>query len=219
MNKNYNVNMNSHPVLCPHRNFVGFCNQCNEKYFREKHWVDGWALDAYTKSTGTTRYGNLIHEIKYRLHNQPDEAEQKAEILFKELRSFLIKMYPARYLPFNCIIYPPSNSERKFHLNHFLASKLETNEISDRSSEIVKIKPHSTVKATSPKNRPTTLLNTMKVEPNMAKAIPRGILILDDVLDTGATVRELCRALEVAWPKVPRYYVAITYLLDRTIAP
>jgi predicted amidophosphoribosyltransferase len=57
----------------------------------------------------------------------------------------------------------------------------------------------------------------MKVEPDTFKLKPKGILIIDDVLETGSTAKELCRALEVAWPKVPRYYVALTYLMDRTM--
>jgi predicted amidophosphoribosyltransferase len=211
--------MKSHRVICPHRNYVGFCNSCNEKYFAEDYWNEGWGLDAYTKSNGTTVYGNLIHEIKYRLHNDPDLASKKAEFLLGDLRDFLVKMYPISYRPFNCMVYPPSNSERKFHLNHYLVKSLESSQILNRSSEIIKIKQHSSVKATIPKERPAILLNTMRVEIDKSKRSPRGILIIDDVLDTGATAKELCRALEVAFPKIPRYYVSITYLLDRTIAP
>lgn len=146
--------MNSRRVICLHRNYIGFCNSCNEKYFAEDYWNEGWGLDAYTKSSGTTIYGNLIHEIKYRLHNEPDLATKKAELLLGVLRDFLVKMYPIRYRPFDCMVYPPSNSERKFHLNRYLANSLESSQVQNRSSEIIKIKQHSTVKATIPKSAP-----------------------------------------------------------------
>ena len=56
----------------------------------------------------------------------------------------------------------------------------------------------------------------MKIEQYLTKSKPKGILIIDDVLETGSTAKELCRALNVAWPGIPRYYVALTYLMDRT---
>jgi adenine/guanine phosphoribosyltransferase-like PRPP-binding protein len=58
----------------------------------------------------------------------------------------------------------------------------------------------------------------MKLVPDLSKAKPKGILIIDDVLETGSTAKELCRAVNDAWPGVPRYYVALTYLMDRTIS-
>lgn len=204
------------PVKCPHGKNLGICSLCKEKFFKEKYWVDGWGLDAYTNRNGKTESGELIHLIKYRLQNDPELAAKTAEPLLQDLKKFLIKTYPLRFRPFDCVIHPPSNTIRDFHLTQYLVNKLSSTSISDRSNEIVKIKPHSTVKAMSPKERHATLVNTMKIESNRSKNSPKGILIIDDVLDTGATAKELCRALEVAWPKVPRYYVALTYLMDRT---
>lgn len=208
--------MSIHPVKCPHRKNIGRCNLCKEKFFREKYWLDGWALDAYTNRNGKTTFGELIHTIKYRLQNEPVLAAEKAEPLLIELKKFLIKMYPSQFRPFDCVIYPPSNTQRSFQLMAYLADKLVSNAIANRSNEIIKIKQHSTVKAISVRERSVTLRNTMKVEPDTFKLKPKGILIIDDVLETGSTARELCRALEATWPRVPRYYVALTYLMDRT---
>lgn len=208
--------MTIHPVKCVHRKNIGGCNLCKEKFFREKYWLDGWALDAYTNMNGKTTFGELIHTIKYRLQDEPVLAAEKAEPLLNELKKFLIKMYPSQFRPFDCIIYPPSNTQRSFQLTAYLADKLASTAIANRSNEIIKIKQHSTVKAISVKERGATLRNTMKVEPDTFKLLPKGILIIDDVLDTGSTAKELCRALEAAWPGVPRYYVALTYLMDRT---
>ena len=208
--------MSIHPVKCPHRKNIGRCNLCKEKFFREKYWLDGWALDAYTNRNGKTTFGELIHTIKYRLQNEPVLAAEKAEPLLIELKKFLIKMYPSQFRPFDCVIYPPSNTQRSFQLMAYLADKLVSTAIANRSNEIIKTKQHSTVKAISVRERSATLRNTMKVEPDTFKLKPKGILIIDDVLETGSTAKELCRALEATWPRVPRYYVALTYLMDRT---
>jgi predicted amidophosphoribosyltransferase len=204
-----------HPVKCTHRRNIGRCDDCKEKFFAEKYWLDGWALDAYTNQYGKTTFGELIHTLKYRIQNEPELAAVKAEPLLIELKNFLVKMYPIRFQPFDCIVYPPSNTQRSFHLTEYLANKLVSTNLINRSGEIIKIKRHSTVKAISVKQRDATLLNSMKVEPDTLKSKPKGILIIDDVLETGSTAKELCRALEVAWPGVPRYYVALTYLMDR----
>jgi predicted amidophosphoribosyltransferase len=203
---------------CPHRNLVGSCSKCPEKFFQEKYWIHGWALDAYTRPSGRTQIGELINIIKYRLHNDPDLASVQAEILLEIVKKFLVKVYPISSRPFDCLIHPPSNTKRKFHLTDFLVNKLSTPKISNRSGEIVKVKNYETVKTMSGKERVKTVPGSMQLIPSLALPKPRGILILDDVLDTGNTAREVCRALNVVWPNTPRYYMALTYLLDQGIS-
>jgi predicted amidophosphoribosyltransferase len=204
----------NHPILCTHRKIVGRCEKCTVRFFQEKYWVDGWALDAYTNQSGKTTYGNLINISKYQLKNDPIQASEKALPLLKDLMVFLAKMYPLAQRPFDCLIYPPSNEERKFQLTKFLGDGLATPKIPNRSDELLKIAPHSTVKTMSGKQRFVTLPNTMIVNPDPTRPKPKGILVIDDVLETGNTAKEVCRALEEAWPRIPRYYVALTYLMD-----
>lgn len=209
--------MLNYPFKCPHGKLIGRGEVCKEKFFEEKHWTHGWALDAYTNNYGKTSYGELINAIKYKLQNDPEAASKKAEILLSDLMKFLAKIYPIPHRPFDCILYPPSNTERNFQLMEYLASKLAHKSVTNRSNEIIKIKRHSTVKSVSGKDRSATLINTMKLEPDLSKAKPKGVLIIDDVLETGSTAKELCRAVNEAWPGVPRYYVALTYLMDWNI--
>lgn len=199
---------------CLHGNFIGKCGFCPERFFKEKHWVEGWALDAYTKRNGRSENGELVNVVKYRLHNQPIEASVKAEILLLRLLEFLVKIYPIAYRPFDTLVHPPSNTKREFHLTHFIADRLAGPNMINRSSEIVKSKPHVTVKTMSGKERVKTLYKSMQVIPNKALPKPKGILIIDDVLGTGNTAKETCRALQECWPNAPRYYVSLTYLLD-----
>jgi predicted amidophosphoribosyltransferase len=206
--------MTRHPIRCNHGKFVGRCEQCTVRFFQEEYWVDGWALDAYTNRNGKTLYGELINISKYQLKNDPLLAAAKALPLLVGLKGFLTKMYPVAYRPFDCLVYPPSNQDRKFQLTQFIGDGLATSKILNRSREITKIHPHSTVKTMSGKERFVTLPHTMNVVPDASRAKPKGILVFDDVLETGNTAKEVCRALEEAWPGVPRYYVALTYLMD-----
>jgi predicted amidophosphoribosyltransferase len=206
--------MSSHPVRCPHGQYVGRCNTCTVKYFEESYWIDGWALDAYTNFSGKTTIGELINISKYQLKDRPEEAAERAAPLLQMLKSFLVKMYPYSRRPFDCLVYPPSNETRKFQLTEYLGNGLATSQVQNRASEVIKVKPHSTVKNMSGKERVSLLPHTMSVKPDLSRPRPKGVLIIDDVLETGNTAKEVCRALEEAWSGIPRYYVALSYLMD-----
>jgi len=203
-------------IWCPHKEILGQCKRCPVKYFHEKYWTHGWALDAYTNLKGKTRLGTLVHTIKYRIQNDPEAARVKSQLLLDTLKEFLVNTYPMRRRPFDCLVHPPSNTEREFQLMDFLCTQLSYPNMQDRSKQLINVSSHETVKAMSGQERFATLPNTMKFITDSRQVRPSGVLILDDVLGTGNTAKEVCRALEVEWPGVPRYYVSLTYLMHKS---
>jgi hypothetical protein len=206
--------MGRNQVRCQHGNLLGKCDLCTIKFFKESYWVDGWALDAYTNREGKTVNGALINSVKYHLAEYPLAAEEKAKVLLETLKDFLVKVYPNTSRPFDCLICPPSNTQRKFQLMEYIGDELSNAKILNRSNELIKVSIHPTVKAMSGKERFDRLPHTMKLTPSEDLPRPKGILIIDDVLGTGNTAKETCRALDAAWPGVPKFFVALTYLMD-----
>jgi adenine/guanine phosphoribosyltransferase-like PRPP-binding protein len=47
----------------------------------------------------------------------------------------------------------------------------------------------------------------------------RGFLIIDDVFESGSTLREVCRSLERIVPEIPRYVLTLTHLRKVWDAP
>lgn len=65
------------------------------------------------------------------------------------------------------MVHPPSNTKRGFHLTHFIADRLAGPNMINRSSDIVKSKPHVTVKTMSSKERVKTLYKSIHVIPKL----------------------------------------------------
>ena len=77
--------MSIHPVKCAHRKNIGRCDDCRERFFGEKYWLDGWALDAYTNNFPAHKFNWYLSS-----DTEQEEAIEKAliSLAFEKIFNF-----------------------------------------------------------------------------------------------------------------------------------
>ena len=185
------------------------------KSFLETGWIEGWGLSYYQNSHGKSRLGRLVYEAKYGFGRYSlEERSQTAEELRSVVKDFIHKQYPSATRPFNTVITPPGNLEKPFDLTKYIAERLISGGIRDFSGLMYKKREIPSMKHLNVHERKAMLKGAFGLREAPTDWNVKGFLILDDILDTGATAHEVCDTLENYFPGIPRYYLAITYLGD-----
>lgn len=148
-------------------------------------WVEGWAMDNYFESDMQT-FTPLAHLIRHHKYGKQENAKE----LSRMLGAFIDTVWPS--LPFDVVVPVTGQltNEIAKHLDlpEFLLTKLDTTK--------VKFTPHE--------GRERSLNNFM----SDAVEAKKGILVVDDIFDSGFSMRGACRAL--AKYSLPIYVVALT---------
>jgi hypothetical protein len=185
------------------------------KKFLEEDWTEGWALSYYKNMNGYSKLGLMVYNTKYDFHGKSvSEREQTAEHLRAMVKDFISKKYPINERPFDTVITPPGNLEKPFDLTKYIAARLTSGGIRDISTYVAKTRPIPVMKNLPARERRQAIKDAFELIGLPEGWRPKGVLIFDDILDTGATAGELCNLLEKSFPGVPRYYLSITYLGD-----
>lgn len=148
-------------------------------------WLEGWALDNYLESDLKT-FTPLAHLIRSHKYGPYDNAEALAY----NLDTFINAMWPTR--PFDAVVPVAGRLSNK--VAEYLKMPV---------SYLTKI-DDSTVKFTPHENRVKSLNNFQSSELKAEK----GILVIDDIFDSGFSMRGACRALSKY--NLPIYVVALT---------
>jgi len=185
--------------------------------FKENYWSNGWALGPYSVKGQRSQLGKLVYAVKYGQETTDDfgARSKAAQDILDTVKQFIKIKYPVNGRPFDVAICPPSNLEKKFDLTHYITSHLTAGGIRDCSDSIRKTRALVPMKNLTPKQRAIELAGAYEFVKSDKTRLLKGILIVDDVLDTGATSREICKVLEEALPGIPKYYLAVTYILDQ----
>lgn len=189
-------------------------------------WTWGMSLALYSKpyreTNGVqenTTQGDMINLYKY--HEELKEEERKkiagefADQVFALIRSVLHSEYlDPRKPPFDVCVGLPENRNTGRSLPRDLCRLLSEAHpwLRDGFDGVTKTRAGEVMKKIPHDQRPEKVKGLYKIDNSKLPKPNRGFLIIDDVFETGSTVGGLCQALELEFPNLPRFVIALTHL-------
>ena len=183
-------------------------------------WQKGVALDWYTIGYDKAKLeyikselGQAVREYKY--YSQLEQKRREAIVRkCSEAITRVLRLEEEHEKPsFNsCIgVAPNRKTGHSLPLDLALQLSIKFDWINDDSNCLLKTRDLDTVKKVrGEKLRSEILDGAYIVQDSFDPSAVRGFLIIDDVYETGATVKEVCRTLERNFPSIPRYVLTIT---------
>jgi hypothetical protein len=178
-------------------------------------WLE---LDDLSGSYGraNTEHGQAIHEFKYNSTTIGISRSQEiVNFFFGEIRIAFGELETLHEAPpFNVCIAPPMNLGGHPNLPLTLCAKLEAQYdwLQAGFDAVEKTRIGLVMKNTNRSEREGAISGLYRVRRISRVSEVTGVLIIDDVFETGSTVNEICRALEATYPGIPRYVIALTDL-------
>jgi predicted amidophosphoribosyltransferase len=211
---------------------IGTCENLNHPLKMEAvvgPFVEGWSLGKYSgkleESTkihthfGYLKFGKLVHDYKYASFKGDDSSGQlmRKSIMLEINASvdyFLNGYFPMNRRDFDTIVAVPSSRGSTSTIQSEICSHLvkkgfkeavgavhvkETGRVATKNIPGLQERLKS-VGARYELGRPNDLQNA------------RGLLLVDDIYETGATLRSTVEILNQVVPSIPKYFLTVTYI-------
>ena len=187
-----------------------------------KLWVKGFSLSVYSKSydfyarkQDFTDIGRTIHEYKY--YKNLDGARRIDAVAFCERKmiDFFDLNVVGSEIFFDSCIAVPSNNTAGISLPNEVGKNLARRFawLQNCSELLVKNRELPVIKDIGEsRSRIEALRGAYSVSLSPLISNSKGILIIDDIYDSGATVREVARTLKKIYPDIPRYVFTFAHL-------
>jgi hypothetical protein len=189
----------------------------------ENLWCWGMSLGVYTDTSGPTIFGRKIHDYKYR---KISDGERKSieKFLTDVTEQFILfrlaKEFPEKP-PFDLCLGVPPNNHQGISICHQIGKGLVRKHptwLRDGFSVVRKTSSISPVKRKSKAEKQALLSGLYAVDTSSILKPSTGILLLDDIFQTGSSVKELCRTLNDTWPGIPIFVITLTHLKETEMA-
>ena len=178
-------------------------------------WVEGWALSKYSSEPyKKTRVGGLIKRIKY--DKSPDyrlaDRTSDAKIISDEIIEMMKWLYDPSDLPFDLCICPPPHEIKPLDLPDFICKAISGGSVKYAEKTLIERIPLSTIKTEPKEDRGKKLVDNFVFDCPEAFYPSKGVLIIDDVFDTGSTITGVSRAVSAQFPNIPRFVITAAYI-------
>ena len=194
-------------------------------------FVEGWALGKYSGKTvvssskihteyGYLKYGKLVHDYKYESVKLNDEKGKEMRSLImleinKSVDYFLNGYFPVSSRQFDSILAVPSSRGSSSTIQNEICIHLAKKNLIDMSGAIhVKEKDRIATKNIPGFQQRLKSVRARFEHGDLSKlADIKGILLIDDIYETGATLRTTVELLNKIVPSIPKYFLTVAYLI------
>jgi len=193
-------------------------------------FVEGWALGKYSgkleeKSTkthteyGYLKYGKLVHDYKYESFKKTESSGQdmRKSIMLQINTSvdyFLNGYFPSNGRDFNTVVAVPSSRGSTSTIQSEICRHLVKKGFQEAIGT-VHVKNTGRV---ATKNIPglQERLKSVGARYELGRSNDlqnaKGLLLVDDIYETGATLRTTVEILNQVVPAIPKYFLTVTYI-------
>jgi len=193
-------------------------------------FIEGWALGKYSgkleeKSTkthteyGYLKYGQLVHDYKYASFKLIESSgESMRNSIMLEINTsvdyFLDGYFPFNRRDFNTVVAVPSSRGSISTIQSEICRHLVQNGFNEAIGA-VHVKDKGRV---ATKNIPglQERLKSVGARYELGKSNDlqnaKGLLLIDDIYETGATLRTTVEILNEVVPDIPKYFLTVTYI-------
>ena len=194
-------------------------------------FIEGWALGKYSgkleeKSTnshteyGYLKYGKLVHDYKYQSFKEDDilGRSMRNSIMLeinKSVDYFLDGYFPVNRRDFNTVVAVPSSRGSTSTIQSEICRHL-VQEGFHEAIGTIHVKDKGRV---ATKNIPGLQERLKSVGARYELGSPNdlqnatGLLLIDDIYETGATLRATVQILNKVVPNIPKYFLTVTYIV------
>ncbi len=187
----------------------------------ERCWNRGISLSLYSRSYDFhsekhefTELGRMVHDYKYESRISSRDRNLIVTTCGDRAVDAIMLEKDLSRLEFNCYVPIPGNRGSTHSLSEDLADELTRRIDLDCSYRDILSKNRKirVLKNMTALEREIELRDAYGVKPGVSTTGLKGFLVIDDIYDTGATVREVSRTLKRAFPEIPRYVLTVTHL-------
>lgn len=160
-----------------------------------------------------TEIGEAIYKFKYYKTLPLQDRVRIQEFCVQRLKTALEEKF-GKNPPFNFVVPVPANRQNSHSLPPLIAKDLadkSAGSLIDVGKLLIKQKEIPILKNLDSAEKSKALLDAYQFKPSLPEP-KKGILIIDDIYDSGASLRSVARAINASYPNLPKYVMTLTAL-------